>query len=131
MDFHPSILLRVSDTNFTSETVNEKLESVANTKNGDGIGLSPLEEAVGEGRGVGCVDGVGTAGENDEGRVEFGDGLERGGAVEAEGENGETSDSTSDEVSVLGTEVEDENEVGFDAFGIHCHGCWRFMPLLL
>lgn len=52
---------------------------------------------------------MGTTGENDEGGVEFGDGLKRRSAVEAERENGEASDTTSDEVSVLGTEVEDEN----------------------
>ena len=109
LNFHTAILLRVSDADFTTETANKKLKTVADTENRDGIGLSPLKKAVGEGRGIGSVNGVGTTGENDEGGVEFGDGLKRRSAVEAERENGEASDTTSDEMSVLGTEVEDEN----------------------
>lgn len=109
LNFHTAILLRVTDADFTAKTADKKLKTVADTENRDGIGLSPLKKAVGEGRGIGSVNGVGTTGENDEGGVEFSDGLKRRSAVEAERENGEASDTASDEVSVLGTEVEDEN----------------------
>jgi hypothetical protein len=109
MNFHTAIFLLVSDADLATETVNKKLETITNTKDRDGIGLSPLKETVGKGRGVGDVDGVGTTGENDDGGVEFGDGLKRGGAVETERENGEASDSTSDEMSVLRTKIKDEN----------------------
>ena len=51
------------------------------------------------------MNGVGPAGEDDDGGVEVGDGGERGGAGDAEGEDGEASDSASDEVCVLGTVV--------------------------
>jgi hypothetical protein len=108
-NFHTAIFLSVSDANFTAETVNKKLETIANTENRDGIRLCPLEETVGERRGVWGMNGVRTTGENDDGGVEFGDGLKGGSAVETERENGEASDSTSDEMSVLRTEVEDEN----------------------
>jgi hypothetical protein len=109
MDIHTAIFLLVSDADLATETVNKKLETIANTEDRDSIGLSPLKETVGKGRGVGDVDGVGTTRENDDGGIEVGDGLKRGSAVETEGENGKASDSTSDEMSVLRTEIEDKN----------------------
>ena len=57
--------------------------------------------------------------ENDDGGVEVGDGGERGGAGDAEGEDGEATDAASDEVGVLGTVVENENQVRFHVFGVH------------
>ena len=118
-DFHAAILLLVSDADVAAEALNEELEAVADAEDGDAIGLGPLEEAVGEGGGVGGVDGVGPAGENDDGGVEVGDGGERGGAGDAEGEDGEATDAASDEVGVLGTVVENENQVRFHVFGVH------------
>ncbi|MCI89281.1 hypothetical protein A2U01_0110569, partial [Trifolium medium] len=35
MNFHTAIFLRVSDADFTAETVNKKLETIANTKDRD------------------------------------------------------------------------------------------------
>lgn len=57
------------------------------------------------------MDGVGPAGEDDDARAEVGDGLEGAGPGDAEGEDGERSDSASDEVGVLGPKIEDQNKV--------------------
>lgn len=51
------------------------------------------------------MNGVGPAGENDDGGFEVSDGFESGSAGDAEGEDVEASDSTSDEMCVLGTVV--------------------------
>lgn len=104
-NFHAAVLLFMANADLAAEAVDEELEAVANAEDGDAVGLSPLEEAVGEGGGIRGVDGVGAAGEDDDGGVEFGDGVEGRGAGNAEGEHGETADAASDEVSVLGTEV--------------------------
>lgn len=65
------------------------------------------------------MDRVGPAGEDDHAGVVVGDGLERRGAGDAEGEDGEAPDAARDEVGVLGAVVEDEDEVGLDFFGVH------------
>lgn len=69
MNLHTAIFLRVPDSDFTAETVNKKLKTITNAENRNGIRLSPLDEAVREGRGVRSVNGVGTTGENDDGGV--------------------------------------------------------------
>jgi len=118
-DFHAAVLLLVSDADFAAEALDEELETVADAEDNDAMGAGPGEEAVGEGGGVGGVDGVGTAGENDDGGVEVGDGGEGGGAGDAERKDGETTDAARDKVRVLGTVIEDENEVGFHVFRVH------------
>lgn len=55
------------------------------------------------------MDGVGTAGEDHDAGVEVGDGLEGAGAGDGEGEDGERSDSASDEVGVLGAIVKNQD----------------------
>lgn len=55
------------------------------------------------------MDGVGPAGENDDGGIVVGDGGERGSAVDTEGKHAKTPDAARDEVRVLGTIVKDEN----------------------
>jgi len=72
------------------------------------------------------MDGVWSAGEYDHARVQLDDVGERGGAGDAEGENGEGSDSARDEVGVLRTEVQDQNQVRFHGLWIHRHSfVWR------
>lgn len=72
------------------------------------------------------MDGVGSAGENDHARVQLRDCGERGGAGDAEREDGEGSDSACDEVCVLGTEVQDQNQVRFHGLRVHRHSfVWR------
>jgi hypothetical protein len=110
-DFHAAIFLLVANANLAAKALNKELEAVANAEDEDAIGLSPREEAFGEGGGVWRVDRMGAAGENDDGGVEVGDGFEGRGAGDAEGEDGEAANTASDEVSVLGAIVEDENEV--------------------
>lgn len=51
------------------------------------------------------MNGVGASGEDDDAGGEVGDGLKSGGAGDAEGEDGEASDPSSDEVGVLRSEV--------------------------
>lgn len=65
------------------------------------------------------MDGVGPTGEDDDAGVEVGDGFERAGAGDAEGEDGKSSDSAGDEVGVLGTIVQDQNQVRFHFFRVH------------
>lgn len=83
------------------------------------VPLSPLDEPVGEARGVGGVDGVGAAGEDDDAGVVGGDLSEGGGAAEDEGEDVEGADAAGDEVGVLGAEVEDEDCVGLHRGSLH------------
>lgn len=118
-DFHAAVLLLVSDSDVAAEALDEELETVADAEDNDAMGAGPGKEAIGEGGGVGGVNRVGTAGENDDGGVEVGDCGEGGGAGDAEREDGETTDSASDEVRVLGTVIEDENKVRFHVFGVH------------
>lgn len=70
------------------------------------------------------VDGVGTTGEYDDAGAVVDDGLERAGAGDAEGEDGEGADAASDKVGVLGAVVEDEDAVEFQGLGVDRH-CWR------
>lgn len=65
---------------------------------------------------------MGPPGEDHHARVVVGDGLERRGAGDAEGEDGEAPDAAGDEVGVLGAVVEDEHEVGLDFSGVHLGG---------
>lgn len=51
------------------------------------------------------MDGVGAAGKNNDARLEVDYGFERRSAGDAERENGEASDSASDEMSILGAKV--------------------------
>lgn len=79
--------------------------------------LGVLDEAVRERRRARGVDGVGTAGEDDDAGLQLGDGVEGGGAGDTQGEDGELPDSTGDEVRVLRAIVEDEDEVACAAGG--------------
>lgn len=124
LDLHPPVLLLLPNPNLAAELLNDELEAVADAKDEDAVGLRPLDEAVGEGRGARCVDGVGPAGEDDDAGTVVGDGGERAGAGDAEGEDGEGADSARDEVSVLGAVVEDEDAVGFHGLWVNRH-CWR------
>lgn len=67
------------------------------------------------------MDRVGAPREYDDPRVEFCDGRERRGPGDAEGEDGEGADSAGDEMGVLGTEVQDQDKVGFHGLWVHGH----------
>lgn len=74
--FHFTVFLFIADADDAAEALDEELEAVADAEDRDGVVAGPVEEAVGEGGGVRGVDGVGPAGENDDGGVEGGDGGE-------------------------------------------------------
>lgn len=65
------------------------------------------------------MDRVGPAGEDDDLRVKVGDGFERASAGDAEGEDGEGSNSAGDEVGVLGAIIENQDELRFHGFWVH------------
>ena len=104
-NLHPPILLLLSDPDLAAEPLNNELQPITNPQNHDAVGLRPFGEFGRKRRGIGGVDGVGSAGEDDDAWVERGDGFERGSAGNAEGEDGEGSDSARDEMGVLGSEV--------------------------
>lgn len=108
-NFHFTVLLFISDADIAAETLNEELEAVADSEDNNTVVAGPLKKTVGEGGGVGGVDGVGPAGENDDGGIVVSDGGERGSPVDTEGEHAKTPDAARDEVRVLGTIVKDEN----------------------
>lgn len=118
-DLHLAILLLLPNPNDPAEALHNQLKPVADSEDEDAVGLGPLREAAGEAGGVVGVDGVGPAGEDDDGGVEVGDGLEGAGAGDGEGEDGEGADAAGDEVGVLGAVVEDENKVGLHGFWVH------------
>lgn len=103
------------DADHSAELLGEELHPVADPEDVDPPLLDEFEESVGEGGGAVGVDGVGPAGEDDDGGVEGGDGRKGGGAGDAEGEDGEAPDPAGDEVGVLRSEVEDEDKVALFA----------------
>lgn len=111
VDLHLPVLLLVAAPHLPAEVVDEELHAVADAEDGDPVGADVVEEAIREGGGAGGVDGVGAAGEDDEAGAVLGDVGERGGAVEAEGEDGEGADPAGDEVRVLRPVVQDEDQV--------------------
>ena len=90
-NLHPPVLLLLSDPNLATEPLNNELQPITNPQNHDAVGLSPFGEFWRKRRGIGGVDGVGSAGEDDNAWVERFDGGERGSAGNAEGEDGEGS----------------------------------------
>ncbi|KAJ1405892.1 hypothetical protein SESBI_25546 [Sesbania bispinosa] len=109
VDFHAAIFLLVADADLATEALDEELEAVANAEDEDTVGLGPLKEVVGEGGELGVWTEWGPSERmTTEGLRSVMDlRLEVRGAGDAEGENREASDVASDEVSVLGTKVED------------------------
>lgn len=91
--------------NLAPQFLHDELQAVADAQNGDVFGLHVVDELGGEaGRALG-VDAVRAAGEDDSARVQFGDGLQSGGAADAEGEDVEGANSAGDEMRVLRAEV--------------------------
>lgn len=105
LNLHPPILLLLSNPDLAAEPLNNELKPITNPQNQDVVGLRPFGESRRKRRGIGGVDGVGSAGEDDDAWVERSDGGELRSAGNAEGEDGEGSDSARDEVGVLGSVV--------------------------
>lgn len=93
--------------NLAAHLLHDELQAIAYAEDGDVVRLHVIDEPRGEARRVGRVDAVGAAGEDDCGGAQVGDRFQGGGAVDAEGEDVEGADSASDEMGVLGAEVED------------------------
>lgn len=112
-NLHPPVLLSDTDLDRSPELLHEELEAVADAEDVDAVGADVVEEAVGEGgrRVVGGMDGVRATGKDDHAGVEGGDGGERRSAGHAEREHRKGADAAGDEVSVLRSVVQDEDEV--------------------
>lgn len=111
LNLHLPVLLLLPNFDQPTQPLHNQLEAVADAQYEDAVRLGPLDEPGWETGRVRGVDGVGPAGEDDDARAEVGDGLEGAGPGDAEGEDGERSDSASDEVGVLGPKIEDQNKV--------------------
>lgn len=105
--------------NDSAEPLHNQLQTIADAEDEYAVAADVVDESVGEGGGIWSVDGVGSARENDDARGEVGDGGEWGSARDAEGEDREGTDSPSDEVRVLGAEVEDEDEIRLHFSRVH------------
>lgn len=119
LNLHSSILLLLTNADLTSQLLDNQLQPVANSQHKNTIFLRPLDEPRRETWCVRGMNGVRTAGENNNTWVEVGDGFEGRRARDTERENRETPDSTSDEVCILRAIVEDQNKVGFDFLWVH------------
>ena len=88
-NLHPPVLLLLSDPDLAAKPLNNELQPITNPQNHDAVGLGPFEEFRRKRRGIEGVDGMGSAGKDDDVWVERFNGGERGSAGNAEGEDGE------------------------------------------